>query len=200
MPSHTNWLDFSSNHTVQNKHVAVDELSGSLIICIEMYDDGRVTSVHCINRLSRSESWTALGTAPCIQRSQIIGISQWYWFQLTIWICWSQEIRHIWWSVICSVPAHCREEGYIGKYISRGPRDFPRGVRVSPCAKCLPKGNVKVRGGCISQCIPSWGSVRPFSCLWISTLRLTASLLEHCQCFLREDVFLILGGSSQYTP
>ena len=56
VPSYKHWIGFSSNETVQNKHISVDELSGSLIICIEMYDDGRVTSVHCINRLSRSES------------------------------------------------------------------------------------------------------------------------------------------------
>ena len=39
----------------------------------------------------------------------------------------------------------------IGKYICRGPRDFPKG------AKSPPSGNL--RGGCISQCIPSRGSL-----------------------------------------
>ena len=33
---------------------------------------------------------------------------------------------------------HCREEGCLGKYIPRGPRDFPR----SSGAKSLPKGNI----------------------------------------------------------
>ena len=55
----------SFNQTVKNKHIQQwmngTELSGA-IICMEMYD-GRVNSVHGINRLSRPESWTALGTA-----------------------------------------------------------------------------------------------------------------------------------------
>ena len=55
------------------------------------------------------------------------------------------------------VSVHCREEGCIGKYIPRGPRDFQR------CAKSPPEGNLKGRRGCISQCIPIRGSVCPFS-------------------------------------
>ena len=37
--------------------------------------------------------------------------------------------------------------------ISQGPRG----------AKSTPEGNLEGRGGCISQCIPTRGSVRPFS-------------------------------------
>ena len=55
------------------------------------------------------------------------------------------------------VSVHCREEGCIGKYIPRGQSRGPRG------AKSPPEGNLEGRGGCISQCIPTRGSVRPFS-------------------------------------
>ena len=40
---------------------------------------------------------------------------------------------------------------------ARGKSRGPRG------AKSPPEGNLKGRGGCISQCIPTRGSVRPFS-------------------------------------
>ena len=56
----------------------------------------------------------------------------------------------------CIESVHWREEGCIGKYTPRGPRDFPRG------AKSPPEGNLEGRGGCIFRYIPTRGSVRTF--------------------------------------
>ena len=70
-----------------------------------------------------------------------------------------------------NVSVHCREEGCIGKYTPRGPRDFPRAgilhpeareIRGPRAAKSPPEGNLEGRGGCIFQCIPTRGSVRTF--------------------------------------
>ena len=143
VPSYKHWIGFSSNETVQNKHISVDELSGSLIICIEMYDDGRVTSVHCINRLSRSESWTALRTAPCIQRTQIVRISQWYWFQVTIWmLSWSQEIKHIWWSVTV-YPYTAERRAYWEIHPPRTER-FSKGFKGAKCQRKILRSEAEV--------------------------------------------------------
>ena len=42
--------------------------------------------------------------------------------------------------VICTVSVHCREEGCIGKYIPRGPRDFPRAGILHPEAREISRG------------------------------------------------------------
>ena len=73
-------------------------------------------------------------------------------------------------ALVCIVSVHCPEEGCIGKYIPRGPKDFPKPLEIAlgqslgpRGAKSPPEGNLEGRGGCISQCIPTRGSVRPFS-------------------------------------
>ena len=54
----------------------------------------------------------------------------------------------------CNVPVHCREEWCIGNLgESLGPQD----------RKSLPSRNLLDLGGCIYQCIPTRGSVQPFS-------------------------------------
>ena len=49
------------------------------------------------------------------------------------------------------VYVHCREEGCIGKYIPRGPRDFPRAGILHPEAQEIAEGNLEGRfeGLCI---------------------------------------------------
>ena len=43
-----------------------------------------------------------------------------------------------------TVSVHCQEEGCIGKYIPRGPRNFPRteGCKILVSAKSLPEGTL----------------------------------------------------------
>ena len=78
----------------------------------------------------------------------------------------------IFWTILeDNVSVHCREEGCIGKYIPRGPRDFPRAWILHPEAREISRGrspreisraegNLSGLGGCISQYIPPLGSVR----------------------------------------
>merc|ERR1711954_409662 len=43
-------------------------------------------------------------------------------------------------AVTDNVSVHCREEGCIGKYIPRGPRDFPRAGILHPEAREISRG------------------------------------------------------------
>ena len=93
----------------------------------------------------------------------------------TFFMCLKDNPKFIYLFNIVSV--HCREEECIKKYIPWGPRDFPRAGILHPearetargqsrgprGAKSPPEGNLEGWGGCISQCIPTRGSVRPFS-------------------------------------
>ena len=79
-----------------------------------------------------------------------------------------------------NVSVHCREEGCIGKYTPRGPRDFPRAGILHPEAREIARGrspraisraegckinaeaNLEVRGGRNFQWIPTLVSVITF--------------------------------------
>ena len=43
-------------------------------------------------------------------------------------------------ALVCIVSVHCREEGCIGKYTPRGPRDFPRAGTLHPEAREIARG------------------------------------------------------------
>ena len=73
------------------------------------------------------------------------------------------------------VSVHCREEGCIGKYIPRGPRDFPRAGILHPEAREIARG--QSQGPFISPYSYCFDILLACN---MTTISFFASLLEHC--------------------